>query len=143
MVDDYPDFEGGKQAVLSWSDWAAKEGLAQTEYVEGALTPPSPLWAGASGSHIVGTGKIFYVTGVIIYGYATTASERDLNQPVLGILSIGSTYYVRAVVNFSRFIPLNPPVKASAGETVTYTVYDAGYHNITCGIVVIGFEVDA
>lgn len=116
MVDDYPDYEGGKQKVYLVPEWAALEAVDKNLY--GYANVGDDLEAELL-TYAVPTGKTLYV---VQFGAGVGAATglkfyiRDIKLPTTSIRAVSGGYTGGSA-------PLNKPVVVEAGHTLSLIVH--------------------
>lgn len=139
MARGYPDFEGGKVALYSIADWAAKEGNA---VIQTGLNNAAAFEDTASITYTVPSGYTFYLALISGSCLANDAIEGDSNQMCRLEINIGGTLYPYIGGNGGALAHYSPPVKVATGIQVTVRFRSLADHEVTLNSAILGYLIE-
>ena len=136
----YPDFEGDKSGLYLKPEWASKEGIAKTSY---GLT--IGVASGDYGllQYTVPAGKAFYITQASCATKAVDVADRDNITNVKMDIVVASNVYWTQGGQSGLGIALPQPIKAVAGELISFFAWNYANHDVNIWQALAGYEVDA
>ncbi len=139
MARGYPDFEGGKVALYTVADWAAKEG---TVIVRSTFDADVDFLGFVTIPYLVEEGHTFYLTFVSGICVPNDENEGDSNQ-ICGIeVAIAALMYPSLGGNGGASACYTPPIRVTEGQILAVNNRSYADHNVTLWVGLLGYLIE-